>query len=1315
MAWLSLANDEFLFLEIAEDYAVATVDAIKAVQIKTNTTPITLKSKEVIDTINSLFDISKRNHGKLVSLKHLTTSSIGLEKRKDDRIDGRPGLQYWIEARANAEIEPLRKHLLKLDLSEDAIQFLKSSSNQQIRDDLIRRIEWLGGAKDIDSLRQSLSNRLVYFGEQRSVASTLCDSMVDPLISRILNLASSKGSRRLERADFIRFFDEASRVSLSVSAVETMMSAIKPASEPHGFVSSVAILRPVASIDPNKFATRTDLVETIQQSMDRQNFAWLNGATGTGKSSLSRLIARRDGARWYSLQLRSFDPRETADALYRASAQIAIEKPRGVVLDDLGPLATSQPKDALLNLIETARRTSTSILVTSNVEPSGALLATLGSSAETAIKVGNLTEEEVKSFVLSEGGSKEDWGRYVYLATGGGQPLLVDAMVRGLQTAEWSNKELRELSAIVGNNAEIEQVKEGIRRRLFVELRDDESTLLLRLSFVLGTFDRKMAMFLGEVDPLIKIPGKAFDNLVGAWIEAESEDRFRLSSLISNAGNHTLGSKTTERLHHELAGYYTNDFKIDARRFDDIILHGMLGKNEQAVTIVSLAILSAKPEQLEIISRSNTSTISLRTDIPLYSENKTISVLIRMSQLLLIISSRNRKKFHNTLDAFERESDNLGDAATDELNVSTVYTKAMSLPSLVEVADDLPQFALTAADRARSLRAPLTEIDAGIEGAPTSLDGYIQFMFAFQLSQIQDIQTLLRVMKALVAKDMKQRQFLLKAFENSLFDKSLVIKSPWAKSIDGIGSNQERHAEDYLALGRELAGAGEAEFAMAAFESAAIIWDEYLKMPEKAIHCLKEATDLLGETQSAARALSRVLFHQGHYNRQLEIGMLLLESFDGGSTEASFFLRELAIGNSHIGAHEVAKALYLQAHNRIATDPLKGNTPMGAGLLADAAIEAHWGGDNAEAVRLLSQALDAADTLDPREGLHSAAVIRLISHTVVWLLMQITDDLAATDQHVMVAGANSNPSPHKGLEGPTALPLQYVWYLLANTEAAIDVDCGVIAKLLSMDWNTRAVLVSEISFYVSIASSAERRLSPQDYLSRMPRAIDARAFAEKNGTDLIGRGPSASPQKRLPQLKAEKFAEHRTRFTQNVLTFVLRLAFQNSPLVATQFVSDAFALRRPLITKAMLDAFLEGTPSPENGEVAIAGTIGCIVKALAGNQTLIVPDIMVACLRLVELLSNSFCEKSTINRVNSWLLSQWQAAMVDQAFRLSSPRLAQQSLLEFEQRAGEQVGDIADMILSLLPFVKVNINLAHKDWLVELKERKNDGQASGDG
>ena len=279
-----------------------------------------------------------------------------------------PDWNTRIAAQAGSDIEPLRKRLLGLELNQDAIQFLAASSPQQIKDGLIKRIEWLSGAKDLVSLRQALSNRLIYLGEKKNVASSLCDNMVDPLISKVLSLASSKGSRRIERADFIRFFDEASKVSLPISAVETMMSALNPvsSSSSHGFVSTIAVLRPVASIDPNKFAARTTLVETAQRAIDEQSFAWLYGATGTGKSSLSKLIAREAGAGWYSLQLRSFDARETAEALYRASSQIAIEKPGGVVLDDLGSLTSSLPKDAFLNLIETARRRSTPILVTSN-------------------------------------------------------------------------------------------------------------------------------------------------------------------------------------------------------------------------------------------------------------------------------------------------------------------------------------------------------------------------------------------------------------------------------------------------------------------------------------------------------------------------------------------------------------------------------------------------------------------------------------------------------------------------------------------------------------------------------------------------------------------------------------------------------------------------------------------------------------------------------------------------------------------------------------------------------------------------------------
>ena len=412
------------------------------------------------------------------------------------------------------------------------------------------------------------------------------------------------------------------------------------------------------------------------------------------------------------------------------------------------------------------------------------------------------------------------------------------------------------------------------------------------------------------------------------------------------------------------------------------------------------------------------------------------------------------------------------------------------------------------------------------------------------------------------------------------------------------------------------------------------------------------------------------------------------------------------MGNSHLSKHQAAKALYLRAHDRIAADPLKVITPMAVGLLADAAVEAHWAGDNVEAVKLLSQALDAADILDPKDGLHSAAVIRLVAHSVVWLLLQIRGEENAAGEHVMAIGANSNPNPHKGLEEPIALSLDYVWYLLANAEADIDADCGVIDRLLSKDWNTRAVLVSEISFYVSIASSAERRLSPQDYLTRIPRAIDATVFLERNTANLTERELSSSPRKRLQQLNAGEFAEHRRRFAQKVLVFILRLAFLKSPTFAIEFATEAYALQRPLITKAMFDAFSEGTPSAASDETALAGTIGCVVNTIADNQPLSVIDLMLVCLRLLELMENEFCEPSTVASVKKWLLRQWKLAVVDQAFQLSLPGLAQQSLSDFENRAGERLADIADLVLTLLPFVKVNVGQIYKEWLVEVKTGK---------
>src|SRR5689334_10971172 len=53
IAWATLSDAETLYLEVAEDYAVATGNALLGVQVKKTADTITLNSKAAIQAINS--------------------------------------------------------------------------------------------------------------------------------------------------------------------------------------------------------------------------------------------------------------------------------------------------------------------------------------------------------------------------------------------------------------------------------------------------------------------------------------------------------------------------------------------------------------------------------------------------------------------------------------------------------------------------------------------------------------------------------------------------------------------------------------------------------------------------------------------------------------------------------------------------------------------------------------------------------------------------------------------------------------------------------------------------------------------------------------------------------------------------------------------------------------------------------------------------------------------------------------------------------------------------------------------------------------
>ena len=87
LAWVNLDEDGKLFLEVAEDYAEVVANALTAVQVKETrlSGTVTLNSHSVRRAIASFVELNQKNPDRVVYLRFMTTSSIGLEKSKADR------------------------------------------------------------------------------------------------------------------------------------------------------------------------------------------------------------------------------------------------------------------------------------------------------------------------------------------------------------------------------------------------------------------------------------------------------------------------------------------------------------------------------------------------------------------------------------------------------------------------------------------------------------------------------------------------------------------------------------------------------------------------------------------------------------------------------------------------------------------------------------------------------------------------------------------------------------------------------------------------------------------------------------------------------------------------------------------------------------------------------------------------------------------------------------------------------------------------------------------------------------------------------
>ena len=143
LAWMQLKENEILVLEGAEDFDVRCDTSITTTQVKDVSRNLTLRSQDVVDTINNFWTHCDCNPDYKIILRFLTTAEAGQEQGSPFG-SSQKGLEYWNGSDiAGTDIELLRTFLLTLALKPNLSSFVQEATVDELREKLFRRIKWV--------------------------------------------------------------------------------------------------------------------------------------------------------------------------------------------------------------------------------------------------------------------------------------------------------------------------------------------------------------------------------------------------------------------------------------------------------------------------------------------------------------------------------------------------------------------------------------------------------------------------------------------------------------------------------------------------------------------------------------------------------------------------------------------------------------------------------------------------------------------------------------------------------------------------------------------------------------------------------------------------------------------------------------------------------------------------------------------------------------------------------------------------------------------------------------------------------------------
>lgn len=313
LAWTRLRPGEILQVEVAEDLSISADDQAVVEQVRNVVAKLTL--------IKALPFLERVLHVQRLNIDHVpinfiyrTTAGVAPEKAVAHRVNGEPGIDYWMRVYEGADPKPLIECLRLISKNKKELaKYLSSKKDEEIVEGLIKKIVWATSSPTSDALKKRLEDSVAIIAREETKCTwSEAAALVPSLLARVyeVSIKKSEHERQLSYTDLRALIEALTSKRIKNEDYQVLVEKARMGESAPVEVIDAEVRRKVRKLRLTRFLDESSPVENARN---------LAGDVGDGgRLSLAHSDVRSDALVWCARLLAEDDEDKSEELLKHA-------------------------------------------------------------------------------------------------------------------------------------------------------------------------------------------------------------------------------------------------------------------------------------------------------------------------------------------------------------------------------------------------------------------------------------------------------------------------------------------------------------------------------------------------------------------------------------------------------------------------------------------------------------------------------------------------------------------------------------------------------------------------------------------------------------------------------------------------------------------------------------------------------------------------------------------------------------------------------------------------------------------------------------